>query len=670
MNVLKPKKPTKNKKPASSYWYGSFDDTNLTRYFSTKQKESHNLYKLASAKRSISNFVNIVTNQRIPVQFKDRGDSYTDGKSVVISTDILTPRDFDVAVGLALHEGSHIKLTDFEILPKLEVKAGVTRIESGKQKGIKNPVAIIKNLLNYVEDRRIDRYIFDSAPGYREYYRAMYDKYFNSDIIDEGLLSDEATTEIVASYMFRIINLHNKNTRLDALNGLREIYDLIDLKKIDRLKDTEDAYDIAIGVYDIIVKNLLDGDEQNSQDESEKGDGDGDGDGDSTELSDEEFDQMLDNMDQSGGGGSGSGKGKQVKLTPEQMKKLQEKIKEQNEFLDGQVHKNAVTDDEKKSLTTIDESGSELKEVGSDTNNRTGTYDNESVQCVVVKKLTNSLLTSGEFPLASVNYSGELSDQNSEAVAHGIKIGKLVGKKLTIRGEDRTTVYNRQRIGKIDKRMIASLGYGNENVFTFNEVDTYKNANLHISIDASGSMSGDKWTKTITNVVALCKAIDMIPSLNIQVTIRTTKGGLPYIVMAYDSRVDKFSKVKQVFPYLHVNGTTPEGLCFEAIMDEFISKNGTVDSYFLNISDGEPYFSGNGFYYSGENARKHTRKMVKMIEAKGINTLSYFVSDYGTPSEKMMVEFKDMYGNGATFVDITNISSIVKTINKLFLKKE
>ena len=64
--------------------------------------------------------------------------------------------------------------------------------------------------------------------------------------------------------------------------------------------------------------------------------------------------------------------------------------------------------------------------------------------------------------------------------------------------------------------MISSLGFGNENVFQFTELDSYKNANLHISVDASSSMSGDKWRKTMTNVVAICKAVDMISNLNVQ----------------------------------------------------------------------------------------------------------------------------------------------------------
>ena len=54
-------------------------------------------------------------------------------------------------------------------------------------------------------------------PSYRGYYRKMYDKYFNDRVIDKALLSDEHTDETIESYMFRIINLHNKNTQLSEI---------------------------------------------------------------------------------------------------------------------------------------------------------------------------------------------------------------------------------------------------------------------------------------------------------------------------------------------------------------------------------------------------------------------------------------------------------------------
>jgi hypothetical protein len=34
-----------------------------------------------------------------------------------------------------------------------------------------------------------------------------------------------------------------------------------------------------------------------------------------------------------------------------------------------------------------------------------------------------------------------------------------------------------------------------------------------------------------------------------------------------------------------------------------------------------------------------------------------------------MKQFKDMYGNGASMIDVTNVNQITKTMNKLFLQK-
>ena len=124
-----------------------------------------------------------------------------------------------------------------------------------------------------------------------------------------------------------------------------------------------------------------------------------------------------------------------------------------------------------------------------------------------------------------------------------------------------------------------------------------------------------------------------------------------------------------MFGGLRPSGTTPEGLCFEAIMKSFIPINNDMDSYFLNLSDGQPYFGGRGFYYSGDDAEKHTGKMVKMIEGMGIKTLSYFIGDKHDYGSYMERAFKTMYGKGAKFVDVTNVNQITKTMNQLFLTK-
>ena len=692
----------------SSYWLKDWEDDDIiVNTMSDVQKKSHDIYKLAASKRAISNFVNIVTNDNINVKFNTRGDSYTDGKTVVIGSQIVDPKDFDVAVGLALHEGSHIKLSDFKILGDI-YNLVPSHIKDGAiKKGINNPISTIKDIWNVVEDRRIDYYVFNSAPGYRDYYRSMYDKYFNDPLIDKGLNSDEYTEVTLDSYMFRIINIHNKNTNLTALPGFNEIYKTIGLGTINRLKSSLDAFNVAMEVFQIIMANLPSLSDGEGEGTGEQGDsdknqnGEGNGSGESREMSDSEFDDLMDSLggsspmtgdeDSPTGGSSmevempegveggepteptkGGKESDKLTLTDRQKELLKKKIQKQRDFMNGDVRKKAITRSEAQNVNAIEESGSEITSVGAGVDDGWGNLK-KGTQCIVVKKLTKSLFENQIFPMTENNWYkteelGVVRMYYENEVQNGIRIGTLLGKKLQVRGEDRSTVFNRQKHGSIDKRMISSLGFGNENVFQYMETDSYKKANLHISIDASGSMGGSKWCNTLTNVVALCKAVDMIQNLSIQVSFRTTSGNSPYVVMAYDSRVDKFSKVKQMFPALRSGGTTPEGLCFEAIMKNFLGSNNDMDSYFLNISDGEPYFGTGAFQYSGRPAFEHTRKMVKQIEGMGIKTLSYFVDDYSYSTEPSD-GFKRMYGKGAKKIDVTNVAQITKTMNELFLTK-
>ncbi len=706
----------------SSWWMSDWETNDYTVVHTSKQEKSKNLYKMAAHRRAIANFVSIVTGKNIPVKFNTKGNSYTDGTTVVISSKVAEPNEFDPAVGLALHEGSHIKLSNFKLLgdmyQSIQKVVGPAKLkewsETANAKGVSDIIYTIKDILNWVEDRRIDQFIFDGAPGYRDYYRAMYDKYFNDPAIDKGMKSDEFTEETLDAYMFRLINLHSKFSRANALNGLNEITKIAKLSDINRLKTTDDALVVACDIFDVILKNI---DPQAQQAENEakgkgKGKGQGSGspqagegeqeageddieveineDGGSDGMDDgEDFDEAAgDNEVAEEGkgvmgkikvmlGGKGkNGKPAEGKLSQRQLEILKKKIEKQKEFLRGDVKKGNVSQTENKQLDTIDKSGTELKTVGQELAN--GKVVTKGIDCIVVKKMTQTLMESHDFPLASLRYNAKEGEHQCQThcateVAEGIRIGTILGKKLQVRSESRETIFNRQLVGRMDKRMISSLGFGNEHVFYTKEVDQYKKANLHISVDASGSMGGTKWRKTMTNVVALAKAVDMISNLEIQISFRTTSGELPYIVVAYDSRVDKFIKVKTLFQYLQPGGTTPEGLAFEGVMKQMVGSTTDVDSYFLNISDGEPYFHGRGYSYQGYYASKHTRKMVDKIESMGIKVLSYFVSDYSgdvDASSGSGKVFKDCYGKAASYINVTNVNEVTRTMNSLFMAKD
>ena len=663
----------------SSFW--SDNDISRTSIFDDEEtKKGNDLVALASYRRAISNFVSIVTGESdIKVSFTATGDSYTDGKKVTISSK-LDDKLFDSTVGLALHEGSHIKLSNFDFLKGLENEIPTEYYIRAEAFGFDryDVVGKIKNLLNYVEDRRIDYFVFTNSPGYKGYYHSMYEKYFHSKIIDKALVTDEYTDKDWDSYIFRIINLTNKNSNLDVLPGLREIHSLV-FKNVKNLDSTEDAFGVALKVFHILMDNLEvpttnQSQENESGDESEgseSGEGSEAGEG-SKEISDEEFNQALEN---GVGEGNGDGEGSKVELTEAQKKQLQNAIDKQKKFMNGNIAKKKLSKRDKGQLDTVESSGMSYVDVAGATN----VYTNKKTptKVILVKKYTKALAESDTIRMISnPNYKWNTTDTKL-AVNKGLVMGTMLGKKLQVRGESRETKWSRLDSGRIDKRLIAELGFGNERVFNTSFIESYSDAFLHISVDASGSMGGAKWTNTMTSVSAIAKACSMINNVDLVISFRTTQDSQsgrgrgssnPLMLIGYDSRVDKISKVRDLFPLLRSSGTTPEGLCFEAIMKEIEFGSNDKDSFFLNFSDGMPMFNNDDVDYNYDTAINHTAKMVKEIRGRGVKVLSYFIGD-SWDMERSTKTFKKMYGKDAAFVDVTSVVAVAKTMNKLFLEK-
>ena len=695
----------------SSFWLDRSIWDDVDQEVTKVEKKSNDLMKLMSYKRSISNFVNIVTGQPIPVTFNGRGeDSYTDGKQVVISAK-MNDKEFDPVVGLALHEGSHVKLTDFTTLKELmdnnvfplsmtdfinsfKTDEGsefqyTTEWYDNKDQIIHN----LKQLLNYVEDRRIDNYIYKSAPGYRGYYEAMYNKYFHSNVVDKGLKSSEHRTETWSSYMFRLINITNKNRDLNALKGLREIWNLLDLKNISRLRTTSDSLELAGKIFMVIQNNV--NEDMDQMPEPQKG-GDGQGQDDTDGKSDMSSDDNP-TADAPPMEGNGMGKGKDSKgddgddgnstddkgsqstglgnkngaggnfspLNDRQKKMLENAIKKQEKFLDGDIQKTTISKSDKKKLDTLDQADIETEVTGKGLEQ--GYYRNASqgVQTYVIKNVTKNLIDSGIVP----HLGTWRLDSNDKAVRKGITLGTILGKKLKTRNEERVNNTPRMKSGKLNGRMLHEIGFGNFQIFDQININTATPCLLHISIDASSSMGGDKWYNTQTAAVAIAKAASMTDNMNVVISYRgiyynSGQGCQPLMMIAYDSRKDKFQKIQNLFKFISPSGTTPEGLCFEAILKELVkTKNGT-DSYLINFSDGWPGFDNKEISYGGQYAVDHTAEQVKKVRQAGVGVLSYFISDGYYGSSK--TQFEKMYGKDSEFINVDNMTQLAKTLNKKF----
>ena len=328
----------------SSFWLDN--DVRRTSIFDEEEtKKGVDLVALASYRRAISNFVSIVTGESdIKVTFNSRGDSYTDGKSVVISSK-LDDKTFDSTVGLALHEGSHIKLSNFDFLRNIENEIPQEYYSRSEVFGWERfeVISKLKDLLNYVEDRRIDYFVFSNSPGYKGYYHSMYDKYFHSKIVDKALKSDEYTSLDWDSYIFRIINLTNTNSDLNALPGLKEIRNVI-FKNVKSLDSTEDAFDVALKVFHILLDNI-DVQIQNPTEESEEGKGDESVDGDES-LDSGEGTQSAD-----------SDSGDKPQLSDKQKRQLENAISKQKKFMDGDISKKKLTKSDKAAMDAVESAG-------------------------------------------------------------------------------------------------------------------------------------------------------------------------------------------------------------------------------------------------------------------------------------------------------------------------
>ena len=713
----------------SSFWDDTSDTSIVDDFLNDdvekkKVTRKKDVVQLAGYKRAISNFVNIVTGKNVPVKYITKDSSFTDGRVVTIGAN-LSDKNFDIAVGLALHEGAHVELTNFNFNPKSNVPEELYVI--GENKGyIRNEITKhIFELTNWIEDRRIDKYIISTSPGYKGYYHSMYDKYFHNKNIDSGLISDMFREEMWESYSFRIINLINPKRQFGALKGLKEIWNVLNLKNIDRLKNTEDSFKLACDIYRIVMRNV---DKQkveekrqlnqqangSSNNSSNNNDGDEKSQKNDTTVSDEEFNDLMDDVkngkigqsDGSDNGGSGipidigdveipnskpigsssiNDDGNPTKKLSDKQKELLEKaIEKQKDFIEGKTKKTKLTKKYSKDIKAIEKSGATYETVGFD--KATYSYGHagtmKKTKCLVIKKLSKGLIESNQFSFArSINgtyYDDNNSKRNSNNrynfVEEGIRLGIILGKKLKIRGEEKSTKYTRKNTGKIDKRLISELGFQNENVFSQTFTDKYNKAYLHISIDASGSMDGNKWNEAMTSAVAMIKACDMAGNIDVVVSIRSTDNAnyynTPAIMVCYDSRIDKFNKVKSLFKYLDASGTTPEGLCFEAIIKDLIPGNDNQESYFINYSDGQPYFSNGNIYYGGKNAAYHTKKQVDNMKKMGIRVISYFISDSSWDRRYGEEDFKIMYGADSHFISPVNMIQVAKSMNQKFLSKK
>lgn len=733
--------------PHSSFWLDKeLFDTDM----SDNATSLHRVMRLSAIRRAVANFVTILTNRDdIEVAFSSGAASYTDGAKVVIAADD-NPDNFDKMVGLALHEAAHVKLTDFNFsrMVQTEVISVLKRNQHPARWGTYTPYARpmlsvlplllhpsvnevleritdnayftvaqrmigdIHKIMNILEDRRIDRWVYTHAGGYRPYYDALYRFYFFTDENERNLRWNPAWRELtIANYIDRILLVFHPAARADAMPGLDVIYRQIDLDTIDRLSEPpykqkgELAYrklpklwKEANILYGMILRYV-------AAAELEKR-------GDSQAPMSDFLDGVtiedvleatnhtdLPNLDIPVGQMvpvpveapelTKQGKPKPIKFNAN---KAAKQMAEARKFTEGGVKKKKATAKEIEAASALEKAQADIVDIKG--------HGIPGGSCLVTRKMSESLFSEPWFPFCDKSLGWSPASDNHRrkiaqvSIAAGRRMGMILVQRLQVRNDPVYTKHTRLPTGGLDRRLLAQLGMDIESVFQKTRVDTHKPVMLHLTLDASGSMYGEKWDKVRTVAVALAYVGSKMRNID---TVISMRGGhdrdMPIVSIVYDSRRDRFEQFIKWMAILYPRGSTPEGLCFTATMELITECAATHDVYFINFSDGSPTFTldtrgfgakgrpkrkryamdGDTVGYFGELAIRHTQHTVQTMRAAGVKVLAYYIESspgrYGYANNGEWNAFQRMYGQDSVRVNVTNATEVLRTVNKLLLTR-
>ena len=130
--------------------------------------------QIKTARELAQMICNTISPSRTKVQLGGK-ESFTNGKTINIASDYfldtkLTPgQKADILIGLTIHEAAHIAYTDIE------------KNSNWIQSRPKNEQRLSKNIMNILEDERIEMLVGEEKPGYADYLGEVKKKYFDRE---------------------------------------------------------------------------------------------------------------------------------------------------------------------------------------------------------------------------------------------------------------------------------------------------------------------------------------------------------------------------------------------------------------------------------------------------------------------------------------------------------
>lgn len=570
----------------------------------------------------------------------------TDSKVVYLATRVFDDKDLsdgqkiDTFVGLAIHEGCHLKWTDF------------TQMGEARNR-------IIANFINLLEDERIERLCGETMPGYANYLKAT--KYYMFDLYASKMLKKNTGEKLPAH--IRLLNAilalvrYPKALQQDDLEEFADY--LFDVRKIvEKFPSTkEEVGEAAEAIYEVI-KRFFENDQKkkqsgNSSDETDDNDSEGDDEGqggsseEQTQSGEDQQESKGDNQDESSDDEEEDKQDSSVATGDTSEEQDEESIRE--------AVQKALEQLEEEMDETMSELTSEAQEDGEplDRDEMAKCVKRNDGQLAGICENTVDLGLSSNSILYKAPEDRETYDTSLRAVRKYIP---AIANTLKNHCREYQVSYRGMRSGLLDTSKIAEAYQGVQNVYIRQgQVKSDKMA-VCVLIDESGSMYGEKIIAARNLAVLLNEAVSTVPGIDLYIYGHT-----------YGDRCrDSYREGEQV---TELQVYREKGYAPKKALGSIEARSGNLDSYAIReaaarmkkftggrknlmfvITDGAP----NERYEQLTNT-------VKQLEKQGMSIVAVCIEPSYDPSQ--------LYTHHVTMTDMSTLAlNLGKMIKKAILR--
>ena len=570
----------------------------------------------------------------------------TDSKVVYLATRVFDDKDLsdgqkiDTFVGLAIHEGCHLKWTNF------------TQMGEARNR-------IIANFINLLEDERIERLCGETMPGYANYLKAT--KYYMFDLYASKMLKKNSGEKLPAH--IRLLNAilalvrYPKALQQDDLEEFADY--LFDVRKIvEKFPSTkEEVGEAAEAIYEVI-KRFFENDQKKKQSgdsSDETDDNNSEGDDDGQGGSSEEQTQSGEDQQESKGDNQDESSDDEEEDKQDSSVATDDTSDEQDEESIREAVQKGLEQLEEEMEETMSELTSEAQEDGEplDRDEMAKCVKRNDGQLAGICENTVDLGLSSNSVLYKAPEDRETYDTSLRAVRKYIP---AIANTLKNHCREYQVSYRGMRSGLLDTSKIAEAYQGVQNVYIRQgQVKSDKMA-VCVLIDESGSMYGEKIIAARNLAVLLNEAVSTVPGIDLYIYGHT-----------YGDRCrDSYREGEQV---TELQVYREKGYAPKKALGSIEARSGNLDSFAIReaaarmkkftggrknlmfvITDGAP----NERYEQLTNT-------VKQLEKQGMSIIAVCIEPSYDPSQ--------LYTHHVTMTDLSTLAlNLGKMIKKAILK--